>query len=141
MTSSDPTQIRVIVVTTDDIVSALEANERRNADAVLRVTPPFTGRMRARLHIEGAEREYGDPTPLHIQPERFLEAVPPFPRPDATEDQLRENRASTYSPAQHRRLHQNEVEAWRSSVRSSVLDRTSIALQGDEHGVRIATLG
>lgn len=141
MASNDPTQIRVIVVRTDDIVSALEANEQQSAGAVLRVTPPFSGRMRARLHIEGAESEYADPTPIHIPPERFLEAVPPFPNPDATGDQLRDNPASEYSPETHRTLHQEEVESWRSTLQSTILERTSISLQGDEHEVRIATLG
>lgn len=141
MASSDPTQIRVLVVTTGDIVSALEANERRNAGAVLRVTPPFSGRMRARLHIEGAESEYTDPGPIHIPPERFVEVVPPFPNPDATEDQLRDNPATDYSPETHRTLHKEEVERWRSTLRSTILSRTSITIPRGEHEVRIATLG
>ena len=43
MESDDPTVIRSLAVTADDVVAALEANERRDAAAVLRVTPPFSG--------------------------------------------------------------------------------------------------
>ena len=47
----NPTVIRSVAVTTADVVAALETNETTSKRAVLRVLPPFNGRMRARLHL------------------------------------------------------------------------------------------
>jgi hypothetical protein len=51
--SDDPATIRSVAVTVDDVLTALEARQRTDTRAVLRVTPPFAGRMRARLHVVG----------------------------------------------------------------------------------------
>jgi hypothetical protein len=139
--SDDPTDVRVLAVTTDDVVTAIEANERRDVGAVLRVTPPFSGRMRARLHREGGERDYDDPPPIHVPPDRFVDAVPPFPSADDTEDELRSDPATTYSRERHRERHAAAVEAWRTRVRESILDSVSIPTPEGPHEVRVATLG
>ncbi|WP_311173190.1 hypothetical protein [Halobellus ordinarius] len=47
---TDPRRIRALAVTTEDVVDAFEASVRGGRELVLRVTPPFSGRMRARLH-------------------------------------------------------------------------------------------
>jgi len=139
--SDDPTVVRFLAVTADDILAALEANERRNAGAVLRVTPPFSGRMRARLHLDGAETEYGNPTPIHISPDRFVRDVPPFPGPDETEDELRSDPDATYSPDRHRKRHERAVEAWRKRVREALVEETTIETPAGERTVRVAILG
>ena len=141
MESDDPTVVRVLAVTAEDVLAALEANERRGAEAVLRVTPPFSGRMRARLHIAGTESEYDDPAPLHIPPERFVRPVPPFPSPDETEDELRSDPDATYSPARHRERHERAVEMWREEVRDALVEETAIETSAEEWTVRVATLG
>lgn len=141
MESDDSTVMRVLAVTTDDVLAALEANERRQAGAVLRVTPPFSGRMRARLHLDGTESEYDDPAPLHVPPERFVQAVPPFPSPDETEDELRSDSGATYSPACHRERHEAAVETWREQVRRALVDETTIETPAGPQTVRVATLG
>lgn len=51
--SDDPGRIRSIAVHRDDVSTALEATLRSDREVVLRVTPPFSGRMRARLHNLG----------------------------------------------------------------------------------------
>jgi hypothetical protein len=139
--SDDPTDVRVLAVTTDDVVTALEANERRDVGAVLRITPPFSGRMRARLHREGSERDYDDPPPIHIPPDRFVDSVPPFPSPDDTEDEIRSDSGTTYSPKRHRERHAGAAETWRSRVRESILESVSIPTPDGPHAVRVATLG
>ena len=139
--SDDPTVIRVLAVTTDDIVSALEGNERRGIGAVLRVTPPFSGRMRARLHIEGTEGDYDDPPPLHVAPDRFVSFVPPFPSPDETEDAIRSDPTLTYSQELHRERHEAAVDAWRERVRDAVVEETTIETPRGPHEVRVAALG
>jgi hypothetical protein len=139
--SDDPSDIRVLAVTTDDVVTAIEANERREAGAVLRVTPPFSGRMRARLHLDGTESEYGDPSPLHVPPERLVESVPAFPSPDDTEDELRSDPGTSYSPERHRITHEAAVEGWRERVGEAVSGEAVVSVPGGSHRVRIATLG
>ena len=141
MASNDPADIRALAVTVGDIVAALEANERRDAGAVLRVTPPFSGRMRARLHLDGAESRYDDPSPIHIPPERFLETPPPFPSPDETEDELRADPDVAYSSERHREYHESAVEAWRERVRAALSERATIDTPDGPHTVRITPLG
>lgn len=118
MASDDPADVRVLVVRAADVVTALEANRRREAGAVLRVTPPFSGRMRARLHRAGYEADYGDPEPLHLEPELFVADPPAFPHPDDTEDALRA--AGDYSVERHREAHGAAVDEWRETVRASL---------------------
>lgn len=136
MPSDDPAAIRTVAVTAGDVVTALEANRRRDADAVLRVTPPFSGRMRARLHRAGREADYGDPEPVHLDPALLVADPPPYPTPDDTEDALRD--AGEYSPERHREAHAAAVEAWRGAVRDSIRDAAAHPRTGE---VEIAVLG
>lgn len=141
MRSEDPTVIRSLAVTASDIVAALEANQRREAGAVLRVTPPFSGRMRARLHMEGTEGDYDEPEPLHVPPERLVESVPPFPTPDDTEDKIRSDPESRYTREIHRRHHEQAIEAWRESVHEQFRQRVMLDTCAGEHEVSLAVLG
>ncbi|RDI72959.1 hypothetical protein DWB78_00505 [Halopelagius longus] len=128
-------------MTTDDVVTALEANQRRGTDAVLRVTPPFAGRMRARLHVEGGEGEYGgEVTPLHIDPEAFLATNLPYPTVDETGDELRASEEA-YTRERHRSRHAEAVERWRAAVRNSLAGSVTIPLDGDSHAVDVRYLG
>jgi hypothetical protein len=139
--SDDPTVIRSLAVHTDDVVSALEANAARGADAVLRVTPPFNGRMRARLHLAGGEGAYDtDPEPIHVAPERLLDGeAPPYPTPDETEDELRER--GEYSPDRHREYHAERVDGWRETLRDHLADRITLPAVAAGHDVDVLTLG
>jgi hypothetical protein len=137
--SDDPTAVRRIVVHIDDVATALEANARRDEGAVLRVTPPFSGRMRARLHIAGKEADYDDPEPIHVDPVSLVPDAPPFPDPDDTADDLRA--AGEYSVERHRDEHAAAVAAWRESVHESVVDRATVETPAGPHEVEVATLG
>lgn len=141
MESDDPTVVRVLVVTTEDVIAALEANERRDAGAVLRITPPFSGRMRARLHLDGTESEYDEPEPIHVPPEQFVGSIPAFPDPDETEDELRADPETEYTPEEHRTRHETAIETWRGQVRDALLEETTIRTSVEPQTVRIATLG
>lgn len=143
MQSDDPTVIRVLAVHADDVVSALEANASRDARAVLRVTPPFNGRMRARLHLAGAEGGYDtDPEPLHVEPERLVDdGAPAYPTPDRTEDELRSGPEGAYTPEAHRDYHADRVETWRERVREHLLEHATVETPAGSHEVRVATLG
>ena len=116
--SSDPAVVETLAVTTDDVVTALEARDRGRRRAVLRVTPPFSARMRARLHVEGAEGEYdGERTePIHLRPRAFLpDDFPRFPGRGA--------------------------DSWRSSVRDALEKRVELDTPAGPHAVRVSFLG
>ena len=138
----DPRRVSAVAVTVDDAVTALEAVRRSHRPVVLRVTPPFTGRMRARLHVEGSEGRYDDAAePIHLSPERLVRAdAPPYPEVDATEDELRE-RDAPYSTATHRDRHVAAVEAWREAVRDHLADAVTLNVDGERHRIEVAWLG
>ena len=123
-------------MTTGDVVTALEANRRASRGAVLRVTPPFYGRMRARIHLEGAESaDYDDPKPLHIDPESFVtDGAPTYPEVDET-------RPDPYDVDEHHERHQTAVEAWRRSIRRYLRDTVDVPAPSGPHTVEAKYLG
>ncbi|MGM0592049.1 MAG: hypothetical protein ACQETI_10565 [Halobacteriota archaeon] len=139
--SDDPRDIRSIAVTTDDVVAALEANRRSARRTVLRVTPPFAGRMRARIHREGGEGAYDGPAaPIHVDPESLVDSsAPEYPEPDDSEDELR--RAGTFTAERHRERHVAAVEEWRTEVRAHLVAETRIETPDGPHRVGVKTLG
>ena len=139
--SEDPTTVRSIAVSVDDVVTALEARQRSDRRTVLRVTPPFAGRMRARLHVVGTTGT--DDTvagPLHVHPEAFVGSdVPVVPSVDETEDALRSR--GDYSVDRHRSFHASAVESWRGTVRSALVDRVTLGTPDGPHTVEVKYLG
>ncbi|MFC7068521.1 hypothetical protein [Halobaculum lipolyticum] len=114
--STDPSVVRQLAVTADDVLAALEASERGRRDAVLRVTPPFAGRMRARLHVAGAEGEYDGAEPIHVEPRAFLpDDFPRFPGVGA--------------------------ERWRSAARDALQERVELGSSDGPSTVRVRYLG
>ena len=155
MTDDDPCTVRALAVTTGDVVTAYEARRRSDRRPVLRVTPPFSGRMRARLHDPGPSAAGADPDAdvgpdrdpgtgaVHVPPARFVDedAVPAYPTPDDTEDALREDSDVEFTVERHRERHVAAVEAWREAVADAVADSVDVRLDGDDHRVAVATLG
>jgi hypothetical protein len=140
--SSGPTVIRSIAVSVDDLVSALETNRTSSKDAVLRVTPPFSGRMRARLHIDLGTPYTQQPQPIHIQPRALVDdTLPDYPEPAETEDELRSDPSTTYTVERHRRRHEAAVEAWRQQVPDAVRDRATIETAAGHHEISVTLLG
>ena len=147
--AGDPTEIRSLAVTVEDVVAALELNQTTARRAVLRVTPPFSGRMRARLHVvlerEPASSEAkrdGDQRPLHVDPESLLKAdAPSYPKPSETEDELRNDPGETYSVERHHDRHVVAVADWRTGVADAICERTTIQTPAGPHEVDVLTLG
>ncbi|WP_135822851.1 hypothetical protein [Halostella litorea] len=140
MSSDDPAAIRSVAVTREDVVTALESNLRSPGRTVLRVTPPFSGRMRARLH-EAGTGEFVGGEPLHLDPEDLVEPVPTYPDPATTEDELRAADDVEYTTERHRERHVEAVEEWRAAVRSSVVDTVELGAEGNGEEVTVKALG
>jgi len=135
-----PGVVRSLAVTAEDLVAAVEARHQRGAPVVLRATPPFSGRMRARLHVpsdDGPEEGM-----VHVDPRALLDAeAPPYPRPGDTEDALRSRPTVTYNVERHHERHERAVAGWRRAVRDHFVDETVIETPAGERTVDVAVLG
>ncbi|MBX0325731.1 hypothetical protein EGH21_22195 [Halomicroarcula sp. F13] len=122
----DPSVVRSLAVSAEDLVAALEANTRDGPETVLRATPPYSGRMRARLHVVQADG--GDDETLHVAPERLVaDTAPPYPTPDDTADELRAGEETTYSVERHRTYHERRVDEWRAEILDHVVETVTVA--------------
>lgn len=138
--ATDPTEIRSLAVTGEDLVAAVETNRTTGREATLRVTPPFSGRMRARLHV--VQSPPAPPGPVHVDPERLLEPdAPPYPRPADTEEALRADPGATYTVDRHRDRHAAAVGAWRDRLPEAVVDRATIETSAGPVDVAVHVLG
>ena len=134
---TEPQVIHSVAVTVGDVVAALEANRSADRGAVLRITPPFAGRMRARLHVDGGEGSYdGEIRPIHLDPASLVADVPPYPTADDTAG------AGEADPEAHRRRHTERVAEWRETVRERIRDDVTVVHEtGETLDLRVLQLG
>ncbi|WP_254271881.1 hypothetical protein [Haloarcula marina] len=133
----DPSAVRSLAISAEDLLAALEADARDGPTTVLRVTPPYSGRMRARLHVVQPGE---DDETLHLPPaELVTDAVPSYPTPDETADELREREDETYTVDRHRTYHERRVETWREAVLDHIVD--AVTLPSTDHEVTVSLLG
>lgn len=144
---TDPRAVRSIAVTTGDVVTAYEARRRSARRPVLRILPPFAGRMRARLHAESESERATDVAEatgaVHVPPNRLVDEtlVPSYPTPDDTEDSIRSNPDETFSVEHH---HDRQVEAvaeWRAAVADALVGSVELRLENGPHCIAVKTLG
>ncbi|WP_435360432.1 hypothetical protein [Haloarchaeobius sp. DFWS5] len=141
--SDDPTDIRSIAVHADDVLTALEATAQ-GREVVLRITAPFGGRTRARIHLvqraEPADDGSGGPGPLHISAQKFVdEAAPAYPHADETEPAAAGE--GEYDVEAHHEAHATVVAEWREAVRGHFVDAVDVDLPSGPHRVDVAILG
>jgi len=128
--NANPTTIRSVAISVPDVVAALEARRRTGRRAVLRVTPPFSGRMRARLHV--ARGGADDDASLHIHPGRLVTGVSRYPEPAGTGEPPPDAGTDGRDRAP-------SVVAWRDAVRDGIVDE--VRLPGTDHRVAVTALG
>jgi hypothetical protein len=156
-----PDRIRAIAVHREDVANALEASLRSDREVVLRVTPPFSGRMRARLHAldvtgggtggsgdgsggggddaggdDAGEADGDAPAPIHIDPRALVADAPPYPEVDDTAAEYPDADVET-----RRKRHAANVEAWRETVRERVAETVDIEVDGEVRAVDVNALG
>lgn len=129
---ADPTTIVSVAVTVDDVVTALETNWRTDCRVVLRITPPFSPRMRARLHRPNGTEDDA----VHLDPECLVDDPPSYPHPDETRDQ-----DDPYAPERHHERHTAAVRAWREAVGEAVVDTVAIPTPAEPHRITVKPLG
>lgn len=136
--TTDPKVISTVVITLEDVVAALEAALGTGREAVLRITPPFSGRMRARLHVAGVDA-YDDPTPIHIDPTRLVEPCPDYPTAAETAADL-DSSDDSYTD-HHAAAHTEVVADWREAVRANAVDTAEIETAAGAVAVEVRWLG
>jgi len=129
-----PSQVRTVAVHAEDVVAALETNHRGDDRAVLRVTPPFSGRMRARIHLDQGV----DDDTVRVPPERLVDEVPSPPTPDDTADALRADPDAEFTRERHRDRHEAALAEWRATVRDRITDRVRLL---EDHVVEVVVIG
>lgn len=139
--TADPTRIRSIAVHREDVANALEATLRTDREVALRVTPPFSGRMRARLHAVNGSGSGGtsgtELEAIHVDPRTLVEDLPTYPEVDETAADHPDADVET-----RRERHGEAVEMWRERVQESIADSVMIDLDdGTDHEVDVAALG
>ena len=136
------TVIRSVAVTTADVVAALETNETTSKQAVLRVLPPFNGRMRARLHLV-SDRAADSDRPeeaLYLDPETLAPGAPAYPRPSETAAELRANPEEPYSVERHHEYHAEAVAQWRKAVAEQITETVTVESSTGDHEIRVRPL-
>ena len=137
---SDLTVIRSIAVSAEDLAVAAELISTSGADAVLRITPQFSGRMWARIHA-GDRDDAGNPAPVYVPPARLLApSAPDIARPPETADRLRADPKETYSVERHREYHAAALADWRRELLGAVSDRATIDTPAGKTTVTVAVL-
>jgi hypothetical protein len=135
----DPTALSVLAVTTGDAVAALASNRQRDRGLVLRVTPPFHGRQRARLHDPVAGADPAEDGSLALDPERLFVDPPAYPTADDTAAALRARDA--YDRDRHRERHVEALADWRDRLRDCRADAVDVPAPTGPHEVRVVWLG
>ncbi|SMO89398.1 hypothetical protein [Halorubrum cibi] len=127
---TDPTRIRSIAVHREDVANALEATLRTDRRVVLRVTPPYAGRMRARIHVVEEVPEVdadGARGPIHVDAADLVADQPPYPEVDETAAAFPDADVET-----RRERHAEAVDDWRAAVREAVGGTVEIPVDGAE---------
>jgi hypothetical protein len=137
---ADPRRIRSLAVHREDVANALEATLRSDSRVVLRVTPPFSGRMRARIHR--VSDDAGDPVaPIHVDAADLVDPLPAYPEVDDTVADHPNADVET-----RRERHAEAVAEWRTAVREAVGGSVELAVDAEEedaatHAVDVTPLG
>lgn len=133
----DPSAIRSIAVSPADVVDAFAYSRENPGEAVLRVTPPFHGRMRARLHVYRVDDTHLTGA-VHLSPAALItdDVVDDYPVfEEAVQD------GDSEDTDQLRRRHAEAVEAWQERAKGAIVDAASIETPAGSRRVDLKRLG
>lgn len=142
---SDPTAIRSIALSPEDAVDAYVYGRENPGEAVLRVTPPFHGRMRARIHVYRV-----DDTELtgavHLSPADVIDDDVVADYPDleselAAADTESDTEPDSEAAERIRKRQAAAVEDWRERAREAIVDTVTLETDDGSHRVDIKRLG
>ncbi|QLG48435.1 hypothetical protein [Natrinema halophilum] len=139
--NDDPTAIRSVALSPEDAADAYVYSRENPGDAVLRVTPPFHGRMRARIHVYRV-----DDTELtgavHLSPGDVIadEVVAAYPGletelADSVEDDTPDGADEI------RKRHAEAVAEWQDRARESIVDVITLETDDGPREVDVKRIG
>ena len=135
--ADDPTAIRSLALSPADAADAYAYTQENPGEAVLRVTPPFHGRMRARIHVY-----HLDDTELtgavHVAPAAVIadDVVADYP---TLETELEDVDPSETDRV--RKRHGEAVEAWQERAREAIVDEITLETDDGPHSIEIKRVG
>lgn len=135
----DPAAIRSLAVSTADVVDAFVYTRENPGFAVLRVTPPFHGRMRARIHVShDADDRVSDA--IHVSPADLLvdAVVADFPTLERMADEVQDDDPD---PERVRKARAEALEAWRERASGAIVDETVLETDRGRTCVEVKRLG
>ncbi|SEP61448.1 hypothetical protein [Natrinema salaciae] len=133
----DPSAIRSLALSPADAADAYVYSRENPGEAVLRVTPPFHGRMRARIHVY-----HVDDTELtgaiHLSPDDVIadEVLDDYPDLESRLDD-----AATEDADRIRERHAAAVADWQARAREAIVDAATIETDDGSHRVELKSLG
>ncbi|NGM67893.1 hypothetical protein G6M89_02510 [Natronolimnobius sp. AArcel1] len=130
--------MRSLAVSPDDVVNAYIYTQENPGEAVLRVTPPFHGRMRARLHAYRVDDTHMTGA-LHIRPAELIadEIVDAYPQlEDAAETSVDETDTERI-----RERHADSHEQWRENATEAIAETITLETPAGSQQVSIKRLG
>ncbi|OLZ40246.1 hypothetical protein A6E15_04270 [Natrinema saccharevitans] len=135
----DPGAIRSIALSPEDAVDAYVYGRENPGDAVLRVTPPFHGRMRARIHVY--RRDDAELTgAIHLSPADVIADDVVADYPDL-ESALADADADPDEAERLRERHADSVAAWRERAREAIVETVTLETDEGPQQVEVKTLG
>lgn len=141
MVEDDPSAIRSVALSPEDAVDAYVYSRENPGDAVLRATPPFHGRMRARIHVYQV-----DDTELtgavHISPADVIadDVIATYPDLESHLPEVDEGEGSDDPDAIHKR-HAKAVADWQDRAREAIVDSVTLETDAGPVDVEIKALG
>lgn len=139
----DPSSIRTVAVAREDVLDAFEYTRTNPGTAVLRLTRPFHGRMRARLHVY---RDEAETDAIRVPAADLLaaDAVAAYPTLEDVERRLEGENGTDEEASSTEQLRDalaDEREAWREQARESIVDELVLETDDGESRVDVTTLG
>ncbi|RQG96620.1 hypothetical protein [Natrarchaeobius chitinivorans] len=132
----DPTSIRSLAVSAEDVVDAYAYSRENPGDAVLRVTPPFHGRMRARIHVYRIDDAQLTDA-IHVSPDAIIEDDATTAYPEFVDDHGEGDQVDTETI---RTRHAEAIESWRVRARNAIVDEVELETDDGRHRVEIKRL-
>ena len=139
----DPSAIRSIALSPDDAVNAYAYSRENPGEAVLRMTPPFHGRMRARIHVYRV-----DDTELtgavHLSPADVIadDVVAAYPDLESKlADADTDADANPDAAGRIRERHADAVADWQDRARDAIVDAVALETDDGLHRVAVKPLG
>jgi hypothetical protein len=142
-------QIETIVVDADDIVETIRRNARDRDEQrkhVLRVSPPFEGRKRAKPHVSDDHAHYPsemNPKPIHIWADAFHDTEFGYPETwEVHEAAMEQDGVDNIADVSDETLEECwdvHIEVWESEVRASLVDEVTFQI-GTADGLTDVTL-